>query len=522
MHAIKPPPFSHFDEMLAWSEASPSQQQTQFQTQLQHFGGQAQPQSQANAQSLGARAHYVPYGNWLADTPSASLTHRRAQADLLFRRIGITFTVYGEAGGTERLIPSDVIPRIITAEDWTYLERGLTQRVTAINKFLADIYHDQAILKAGLIPREQIEGNSQFQTKMIGVKVPHDTYASITGVDIVRNNDGKFYVLEDNLRVPSGVSYMLMNRKMMMRLFPELFLRQTVRPVEHYPALLLQTLRESTDIDNPNVVLLTPGRFNSAYFEHTFLAQQMGVELVEGQDLFVKDDYVYMRTTNGPQRVDVMYRRLDDTFLDPLAFNPDSALGVPGLFQAYAKGNIVICNAIGTGVADDKSIYPYVPDMIKFYLNEEPILNNVPTYQCRKPTDLSYVLANMKDLVVKEVHGAGGYGMLVGPASTAKEVAAFAEIVKANPSNYIAQPTLSLSSCPTFVEAGIAPRHIDLRPFVLTGREVRMVPGGLTRVALREGSLVVNSSQGGGTKDTWVLGDEDDPAPAAVEGKKAC
>jgi len=515
MHAIKPPPFSHFDEMLAWSEAIPSQLQTQFQIQLQQFGGQSQSQSQ----TLGARQHYVPYSNWLADTPSASLTQRRAQADLLFRRIGITFTVYGEQGGTERLIPSDVIPRIITAEDWAYLERGLTQRVTAINRFLADIYHDQAILKAGLIPREQIEGNSQFQTKMVGVKVPHDTYASITGVDIVRNNDGKYYVLEDNLRVPSGVSYMLMNRKMMMRLFPELFLRQTVRPVEHYPALLLQTLRESTDIDNPTVVLLTPGRFNSAYFEHTFLAQQMGIELVEGQDLFVKDDYVYMRTTSGSQRVDVMYRRLDDTFLDPLAFNAESALGVPGLFQAYAKGNIVICNAIGTGVADDKSIYPYVPDMIKFYLNEEPILNNVTTYQCRKPTDLSYVLANMKDLVVKEVHGAGGYGMLVGPAATAKEVEDFAVIVKANPSNYIAQPTLSLSSCPTFVESGIAPRHIDLRPFVLTGREVRMVPGGLTRVALREGSLVVNSSQGGGTKDTWVLGgDEATPAKNA-EGK---
>ena len=514
MHTIKPPPASHYDEMLAWTGADPAGLQVQ--RQLQSSGGQVQTQTA----SVGPRDHYAPYSDWLTRTAEQSLTQRRAQADLLFRRIGITFTVSGDDSGTERLIPSDVIPRIITADEWSYLERGLTQRVTAINHFLADIYHDQKILKAGLIPREQIEGNAQFQTKMIGVKVPHDTYVSITGVDIVRNNDGKYYVLEDNLRVPSGVSYMLMNRKMMMRLFPELFLKQTVRPVEHYPALLLQTLREATDIDNPTVVLLTPGRYNSAYFEHTFLAQQMGVQLVEGQDLFVKDDFVYMRTTSGPQRVDVMYRRLDDNFLDPLAFRPDSALGVPGLFQAYAKGNVVICNAVGTGVADDKSIYPYVPDMIKYYLDEEPILNNVTTYQCRKPADLSYVLANMKDLVVKEVHGAGGYGMLVGPAATAKEVEEFAAVVKANPSNYIAQPTLSLSSCPTFVESGIAPRHIDLRPFVLTGRSVRMVPGGLTRVALREGSLVVNSSQGGGTKDTWVLGDEGDGDQVSnMEGK---
>jgi uncharacterized circularly permuted ATP-grasp superfamily protein len=479
MHAIKTPPAHHYDEMLM---------------------------PNGNGASLATRSHYSSYFNWLNNSPEQTLTQRRAQADLLFRRIGITFTVYGEEGGTERLIPSDVIPRIITADDWDYLERGLTQRVRAINLFLADIYHDQKILKANLIPSEQILGNAQFQQKMVGVNVPHDTYVSITGVDIVRNNDGKYYVLEDNLRVPSGVSYMLMNRKMMMRLFPELFLQQAVRPVEHYPTILLQTLREASKIDNPTVVLLTPGRFNSAYFEHTFLAQQMGIELVEGQDLFVENDYVYMRTTGGPQRVDVMYRRLDDVFLDPLAFRADSALGVPGLFDAYRKGNVVICNAIGTGVADDKSIYPYVPEMIKFYLSEEPILNNVPTYQCRKPDELSYVLANLKELVVKEVHGAGGYGMLVGPAATEAERAKFGEVVKANPSNYIAQPTLALSSCPCFVGAGIAPRHIDLRPFVLTGTETRMVPGGLTRVALKEGSLVVNSSQGGGTKDTWVLG----------------
>jgi uncharacterized circularly permuted ATP-grasp superfamily protein len=511
MHSIKAPPSHHFDEMLMTqiqlqSSNSGSQRQSQSQSQT-HSQSQATSRSGATSDADAFRSHYKAYAGWLQSSPEQTLTQRRAQADLLFRRIGITFTVYGDEGGTERLIPSDVIPRIITAEDWAYLERGLTQRVTAINRFLADIYHEQKILKAGLVPHEQIVGNAQFQTKMIGVKVPHDTYVSITGVDIVRNNDGKYYVLEDNLRVPSGVSYMLMNRKMMMRLFPELFLKQSVRPVEHYPALLLQTLKESSSIDNPTVVLMTPGRFNSAYFEHTFLAQQMGVELVEGPDLFVKDDFVYMRTTSGPQRVDVMYRRIDDVFLDPLAFRADSVLGVPGLFEAYRKGNIVICNAIGTGVADDKSIYPYVPDMIKFYLDEEPILNNVPTYQCRRPDELSYVLANLKDLVVKEVHGAGGYGMLVGPASTKAECEKFGEAVKANPTNYIAQPTLALSSCPTFVESGIAPRHIDLRPFVLTGREVRMVPGGLTRVALREGSLVVNSSQGGGTKDTWVLAD---------------
>jgi uncharacterized circularly permuted ATP-grasp superfamily protein len=479
MHAIKQPPAHHYDEMLLAAEAQGA---------------------------IATREHYRSYFQWLNSSPEQTLTQRRAQADLLFRRIGITFTVYGDEGGTERLIPSDVIPRIITADEWDYLERGLAQRVRAINLFLADIYHEQKILKANLIPSEQILGNAQFQTKMVGVNVPHNTYVSITGVDIVRNNDGKYYVLEDNLRVPSGVSYMLMNRKMMMRLFPELFLKQTVRPVEHYPALLLQTLKEASTIDNPTVALLTPGRYNSAYFEHTFLAQQMGVELVEGQDLYVANDHVYMRTTSGPQRVDVIYRRIDDVFLDPKAFRADSALGVPGLFDAYRKGNIVICNAIGTGVADDKSIYPYVPEMIKFYLGEEPILNNVPTYQCRKPDELSYVLANLKDLVVKEVHGAGGYGMLVGPASTEAERAEFGEVVKANPTNYIAQPTLALSSCPCFVGAGIAPRHIDLRPFVLTGRDIRMVPGGLTRVALKEGSLVVNSSQGGGTKDTWVLG----------------
>jgi len=464
------------------------------------------------------RAHYAAYADWLASMTPEQMAGKRAEADLIFRRIGITFSVYGEEGGTERLIPSDVVPRIIDADEWERLEKGLVQRVTAINRFLADIYHGQEILKAGLIPEDQILANDQFAVAMIGTRVPRDVYAHIVGVDIVRHGDGSYYVLEDNLRVPSGVSYMLSNRKMMMRLFPDLFRRYRVRPVEHYPALLLQTLRASAEIDSPSVVLLTPGRFNSAYFEHAFLAQQMGVELVEGQDLFVKDACVYMRTTEGPKRVDVIYRRLDADFLDPLAFRPDSMLGVPGLLAAYRLGNVVICNAVGTGVADDKSIYPYVPEMVRFYLGEEPILKNVPTWQCRKPDDLAHVAAHLEELVVKEVHGAGGYGMLVGPTSSKAEIEAFRKVLMANPGNYIAQPTLALSSCPTFVEEGVAPRHIDLRPFVLVGREIRIVPGGLTRVALRRGSLVVNSSQGGGTKDTWVVDtgtDADDgPAPS--------
>ena len=455
----------------------------------------------------GVREHYRAYAQWLESCPAQWMEGKRAEADLIFRRTGITFSLYGDESGTERLIPSDVVPRIIPAGEWRFLEKGLSQRVTAINRFIADIYHGQDILRAGVIPAEQILVNDQYQVAMAGIRVPHDTYAHIVGTDIVRHADGRFYVLEDNLRVPSGVSYMLSNRRMMMRLFPEIFRRQAVEPVEHYPALLLSTLRAAALVDDPVVVLLTPGRFNSAYFEHSFLAQQMGIELVEGQDLFVRDGFVYMRTTSGPQRVDVIYRRIDDSFLDPLAFRPDSMLGVPGLLAAYRLGHVVIANAIGTGVADDKSIYPYVPEMIRFYLGEEPLLANVPTWQCRKPDDLAYVLAHLPELVVKEVHGAGGYGMLVGPTSTREEIERFRTVLKANPSNYIAQPTLSLSSCPTFVEEGVAPRHIDLRPFVLVGREVRMVPGGLTRVALRRGSLVVNSSQGGGTKDTWVLAD---------------
>ena len=451
------------------------------------------------------RAHYEAFDAWLKGCSPEMVQLKQTEADLISRRTGITFSLNGDEDGTERLIPSDLIPRIIDAQEWTELEKGLVQRVKAINLFLHDVYHQQNILKAGLIPSDQVLANAQFLPMMLGLDLPHQTYAHIAGVDIVRHSDGGFYVLEDNLRVPSGVSYMLSNRILMMRLFPDLFRRYAVRPVEHYPALLLQTLRSASWVEQPTVVLHTPGRFNSAYFEHAFLAKQMGIELVEGTDLFVRDGHVFMQTTEGPQQVDVIYRRVDDSYMDPLSFEPDSFIGVPGLASVYRQGHVVIANALGTGVADDKSIYPYVPEMVRFYLGEEPILKNVQTWQCRRPDELSHVLANLSELVVKEVHGAGGYGMLVGPTASKTEIAEFALRLKANPDNYIAQPTLSLSACPIFVEQGIAPRHIDLRPFVLMGKETRIVPGGLTRVALREGSLVVNSSQGGGTKDTWVL-----------------
>jgi len=453
------------------------------------------------------RAHYAGYQKWLAETPPERIAQKRAEADLVFHRVGITFAVYGEEEGKERLIPFDVVPRIIPAQEWKQLAAGLRQRVKALNMFLHDVYHDQNILKSGRIPAEQVLSNSQYRPEMQGVDVPGGIYAHIAGVDVVRAGAGEFYVLEDNLRVPSGVSYMLEDRRMMMRLFPELFSRHRVAPVEHYPDMLLANLRAVAPqgVVDPTVIVLTPGAYNSAYFEHAFLAQQMGVELVEGQDLFVRDEHLYMRTTQGPQRVDVIYRRIDDDFLDPLAFRADSMLGVPGLLQVYRAGHVTLANAIGTGVADDKSIYPYVPDMIRFYLGEEPLLNNVPTYMCRKKEDLAYVLAHLDELVVKEVHGAGGYGMLIGPRASKEEIARFRQLLTDHPEGYIAQPTLSLSACPTFVEQGIAPRHIDLRPFVLSGKDINMVPGGLTRVALREGSLVVNSSQGGGTKDTWVL-----------------
>jgi uncharacterized circularly permuted ATP-grasp superfamily protein len=457
------------------------------------------------------REHYLEFERWLAEQTTEAMRDKRAEADLVFRRVGITFAVYGdkdeEGSGTERLIPFDVVPRIIPAAEWRLLEAGLRQRVRALNRYLHDVYHDQDIVRAGRIPADEIFRNTQYRPEMQGVAVASDIYTHIAGIDVVRAGAGEYYVLEDNLRVPSGVSYMLENRKMMMRLFPDLFVRNRVAPVAHYPDLLLENLRSVAPqgVEDPVVVLLTPGMYNSAYFEHAFLAQQMGIELVEGQDLYVQDNNVYLRTTRGPQRVDVIYRRIDDDFIDPLAFRPDSQLGVPGLLSVYRAGRVTLANAIGTGIADDKSIYAYVPDMIDFYLGEKPILNNVPTYRCRRPEDLAYTLAHMGELVVKEVHGAGGYGMLVGPAATRAEIDAFTRAVRDNPANYVAQPTLALSTCPTYVQSGIAPRHIDLRPFVLSGSQVTMVPGGLCRVALREGSLVVNSSQGGGTKDTWVL-----------------
>ncbi len=493
-----------FDEMF---RVLPDGGTLQFQSQS--MGGMAQAQVQ------GVRLHYERYAQWLGRQPQDAMRARREEAEMIFRRVGITFAVYGakdeEGAGTERLIPFDLIPRIIPAAEWRRMEQGLVQRVTALNRFLHDVYHDQEILKAGVVPAAQVLQNAQYRKEMVGGYTPHHVYSHIAGVDIVRapgeNGEGEYYVLEDNLRVPSGVSYMLEDRKMMMRLFPDLFSQHRVAPVAHYPDLLLETLRASAQpgAPDPTVVVLTPGMYNSAYFEHAFLAQQMGVELVEGQDLFVKDRYVYMRTTRGPRRVDVIYRRVDDDFLDPSVFRPNSTLGCTGLVDAYRAGNVTICNAIGTGVADDKSIYPYVPKMIEFYLGEKPILKNVPTFMCREPGDLKYVLANLEQLVVKEVHGAGGYGMLVGPAASRQEVEDFRRQLVANPGGYIAQPTLSLSTCPTYTASGIAPRHIDLRPFVLSGKQVQMVPGGLTRVALKEGSLVVNSSQGGGTKDTWVL-----------------
>ncbi|WP_018974686.1 circularly permuted type 2 ATP-grasp protein [Rudaea cellulosilytica] len=454
-----------------------------------------------------ARPHYGGFDRWLKATPQERLEQKRREAEVLFHRVGITFAVYGEKEGAERLIPFDIVPRIIPRDEWKMLDAGLRQRVKALNLFLHDVYHDQEILAAGKVPSDLILNNAEYKPVMRGMDVPGGIYSHISGVDIVRAGAGEYYVLEDNLRVPSGVSYMIENRRMMMRLFPELFAMHAVAPVEHYPDRLHDVLRSVAPegVDEPAVAVLTPGFHNSAYFEHAFLAQQMGVELVEGQDLFVRDDTVYMRTTQGPQRVHVIYRRINDDFLDPTVFNPDSMLGVPGIFAAYKAGRVTLANAIGAGIADDKSVYPYVPDMIRFYLGEEPILYNVQTYKLRDADDLAYALDHLPELVVKEVHGAGGYGMLVGPASTKEQIAEFRERILAEPAKYIAQPTLALSSCPTYVASGLAPRHVDFRPYVLSGKEIHIVPGGLTRVALAEGSLVVNSSQGGGTKDTWVL-----------------
>ncbi len=464
----------------------------------------------ADAAGATPRAHLEGFWSWLASQPSESLERARQGADLLFRRVGITFNVYGDEAGAERLIPFDLIPRVLSGSEWATLERGLQQRVQALNAFLEDVYCEGGrIIQEGIVPAELIYQNPQYRPEIAGIRLPHKVWAHISGVDIVRAGQGEFFVLEDNLRVPSGVSYMIEDRRVMMRLFPELFAQHAVAPVEHYPDLLLEHLRSVAPpgVDNPTVVILTPGVFNSAYFEHAYLAQQMGVELVEGPDLFVSEGRVFAKTTRGPQRIDVIYRRIDDDFLDPLVFRADSVLGVPGLVSVFRAGRVSICNAIGTGIADDKAVYPFVPDMIRFYLDEDPVLSNVPTFLCRRPDECEHVLANLKDLVVKETHGAGGYGMLIGPAASQAEIEAFRQRIIASPQTYIAQPTLALSTCPTMVSEGIAPRHVDLRPFVLSGRKTSMVPGGLTRVALKKGSLVVNSSQGGGTKDTWVLDD---------------
>jgi uncharacterized circularly permuted ATP-grasp superfamily protein len=457
----------------------------------------------------GVRPPYEQLKAWLAGIGPDILDHRRREAELIFRRIGITFAVYGDADSTERLIPFDVLPRIISAREWDLVRRGLEQRVKTINAYIKDIYTRREILKAGVVPEDLVFQNPVFRPEMNGQSVPHDIYVHIAGIDIIRIDADTFYVLEDNARTPSGVSYMLENREIMLRLFPELFARHHIAPVENYPDELLATLKSvapASSSSDPNVVLLTPGAYNSAYYEHSFLADKLGVELVEGRDLLVKGEVVYMRTTEGLKRVDVVYRRIDDDFLDPLAFRPDSALGVPGLMSAYQAGNVTLANAVGTGIADDKAVYSYMPEITKFYLGEEPILKNVPTWRCREPDHLSYVLDNLEQLVVKEVHGSGGYGMMIGPKADRATIGAFHAKLKSDPKNFIAQPTLALSTCPTCVEEGVAPRHVDLRPFVLTGRDrIRIVPGGLTRVALKKGSLVVNSSQGGGTKDTWVL-----------------
>ncbi|WP_371924234.1 circularly permuted type 2 ATP-grasp protein [Aliihoeflea sp. 40Bstr573] len=461
-------------------------------------------------ESAGLRNPYSEYDNWLNEQDTARLGQKMKDAENVFRRTGITFAVYGEQNAAERLIPFDIVPRILAGAEWRRLTQGIEQRVQALNAFLEDIYHRQEILRAGRIPRELIAGNVAFLPEMIGVRPPAGVYTHIIGTDIVRTGENEFYVLEDNARTPSGVSYMIENRETMMQLFPELFKRVKVRPVENYPQLLRQSLAAvapRTAHEQPTIAVLTPGSFNSAYFEHAFLADHMGVELVEGEDLRVVDGHVAMRTTEGYKRIDVLYRRVDDDFLDPLTFNPDSVLGVPGIMDVYRAGNITIANAPGTGIADDKAIYSYMPEIVEFYTGRKAILGNIPTWRCSEPASLSYVLEHLAELVVKEVHGSGGYGMLVGPAASKKEREAFSEKLRARPGNYIAQPTLALSTCPILTDAGLAPRHVDLRPFVLVSDRIRIVPGGLTRVALKPGSLVVNSSQGGGTKDTWVLDD---------------
>ncbi|MCP1197813.1 circularly permuted type 2 ATP-grasp protein [Notoacmeibacter sp. MSK16QG-6] len=458
------------------------------------------------------RDPYAAYSSWLQRQDNEALIRKHHDAEQVFRRTGITFAVYGQEEAEERLIPFDIVPRIISAREWRRLSQGIEQRVIAINAFLEDIYSKQEIIKAGILPESIIAGNEAFLPEMMNFRPPRGVYTHIIGTDIVRTGPDEFYVLEDNARTPSGVSYMLENRSAMLRLFPELFRKNRIRNVENYPQLLRQSLESVAPPEcngKPTVAVLTPGIFNSAYFEHAFLADSMGVDLVEGSDLQVTDGRICMRTTEGMKPIDVIYRRVDDDFLDPLTFNPDSVLGAPGIFDVYRAGRITIANAPGTGIADDKALYTYMPDIVQFYTGSKPILKNVPTWRCSEEDSLAYVLDHLDELVVKEVHGSGGYGMLVGPTATKEEREEFGKKLRKHPDNYIAQPTLSLSTCPIFTESGLAPRHVDLRPFALMGGDkVRIVPGGLTRVALKEGSLVVNSSQGGGTKDTWVLDDD--------------
>lgn len=454
------------------------------------------------------RAPYARLEDWMKAMPAELRTLKQAEAEDLFRRIGITFAVYGEGGDPDRLIPFDMFPRVFTGAEWAKLEKGIKQRARALNAFLVDVYQRGEIVRAGRVPSRLVYQNEAYEKAVAGIRPPKGVYSHIVGIDIVRTGPDDFFVLEDNCRTPSGVSYMLENREIMMRMFPDLFRGNRIEPVEKYPEILRRTLASVAPdkcSGDPVVVLLTPGHFNSAYYEHSFLADLMGIELVEGQDLFVEGEFVWMRTTEGPKKVDVIYRRIDDSFIDPLCFRPDSMLGVPGLMDVYRSGGVSICSAPGAGVADDKAVYTFVPEMIRFYLGEEPILQNVPTWQCGKEADLRYVLDNLSELVVKEVHGSGGYGMLVGPKSTKEQVETFRAKIVADPGNYIAQPTLALSTTPTFVAEGVAPRHVDLRPYCLVGERIELVPGALTRVALKEGSLVVNSSQGGGVKDTWVL-----------------
>ncbi|WP_416358439.1 circularly permuted type 2 ATP-grasp protein [Aureimonas phyllosphaerae] len=460
--------------------------------------------------SDGVRAPYRRFQSWYEKQVPATLAAKAGEAESFFRRTGITFNVYGKEEAAERLIPFDLVPRIISGSEWSVLAEGIEQRVRGLNAFLDDIYHNQEIVKAGIVPERLIEGNEAFIPQMVGFRPPGGVYTHIIGVDIVRTAENQFYVLEDNARTPSGVSYMIENRETMMQMFPELFAQNRVRPVETYPRHLrrsLQATAPSATTGVPRVAILTPGIHNSAYYEHAFLADQMGVELVEGSDLKLIDGRIAMRTTEGYLPIDVLYRRVDDAYLDPLSFKPDSLLGVPGIMEVYKNGGITIANAPGTGISDDKAIYSYMPAIVEFYTGRKAILENVPTWRCAEADSLAYVLEHLAELVVKEVHGSGGYGMLVGPAASKAEREAFAAKLRERPGNYIAQPTLALSTVPILTEKGLAPRHVDLRPFVLVSDTVKIIPGGLTRVALTEGSLVVNSSQGGGTKDTWVLED---------------